>query len=94
MVAPAAPAPSPAASLDPFAPDPTIWPDAPGWLFPAVMTVFVIVAIAAVVLLYMWRRALRYEREERAAKGPTEWVDLSKLDRKGRWDDEGQTPGG
>lgn len=94
MVAPAvtAPSPSPVGSLDPFAPDPTVWPEAPGWLFPAVMTAFAIVAIAALVLLYMWLRSVRYEREAKAAKGPTQWVDLSKLDRTGHWEDDDPTP--
>jgi hypothetical protein len=82
------PTPEPSYSNDPFNPDVTIWPEAPGWLFPAVMTAFVIVALVVLILIIMWRRSVVYERREREAKGPTQWVDLSKLDRKGRWEED------
>lgn len=83
----ATPSPEPSYSNDPFAPDVTIWPEAPGWLFPAVMVGVVIVVTVVVVLLVMWRRAVVFEKQQRAAQGPTEWVDLSKLDKRGNWED-------
>jgi hypothetical protein len=83
------PSPSPTYSNDPFAPDVTIWPDAPDWLFPLVMVLVAIVALVIAVLIVLWRRSILIERREREAKGPTQWVDLSKLDKKGRWEDDG-----
>ena len=83
------PSPSPSYSNDPFAPDVSIWPEAPAWLFPMVMVFLVIVAIAIAVLIVMWRRSIVLEKRERAAKGPTQWVDLTKLDKRGNWEDEG-----
>jgi hypothetical protein len=83
------PSPSPTATEpDPFNPDVTIWPDAPGWLFPTVMVFTGLVVAAVVVLLVMWRKSVSVQRAEREAKGPTQWVDLSKLDKKGRWEDD------
>ena len=79
-------APSPNPSPDPFNPDLTIWPEAPGWLFPTVMVFAAIVVVAVIVLLVMWRKSVIYARQEKAAKGPTDWIDLSKLDKKGRWE--------
>ena len=86
------PTPEPSYSNDPFAPDPTIWPEAPGWLFPMIMVGLVLVTIAVVALLIMWRKSVLVEREIRAERGPTEWIDLSKLDKKGRWEDQDPTP--
>lgn len=83
------PSPEPVYSNDPFNPDVSIWPEAPSWLFPAVMIMLVVVALVVIALLIMWRRSVMYEREAKAAKGPTQWVDLSKLDKKGRWEDDG-----
>jgi hypothetical protein len=82
------PVPSPTTEPDPFNPDVTIWPDAPGWLFPTVMVFTGLVVAAVVVLLVMWRKSVSVQRAEREAKGPTQWVDLSKLDKKGRWEDD------
>ena len=82
------PSPEPSYSNDPFNPDVTIWPEAPGWLFPTVMVALVIVIGVVVTLLVMWRKSVVYEKQQRAAKGPTEWVDLSKLDKKGHWEDQ------
>jgi len=83
------PSPEPVYSNDPFNPDVTIWPEAPSWLFPAVMIMLVVVGLVVITLIIMWRRSVMYEREAKAAKGPTEWIDLSKLDKKGRWEDDG-----
>jgi len=83
------PSPLPSYSNDPFNPDVTIWPEAPGWLFPAVMIAAGVCAAVIVALIVMWRRAVVVQRHEREAKGPTQWVDLSKLDKKGRWEDDG-----
>ena len=87
------PSPSPSASYapDPFAPDPTIWPEAPSWLFPSVMTAAGVVLVAITVLLVLWRRSIVIERRARAARPTTEWVDLSKLNKRGRWEDHGPT---
>ena len=82
------PSPSPTYSVDPFAPDVTIWPKAPDWLFPTVMVLLVIVALAVAVLIVLWRRSVVIVKREREAKGPTQWVDLSKLDKKGHWEDD------
>ncbi|MGC4174229.1 hypothetical protein [Demequina sp.] len=84
------PSPSPTYSNDPFNPDVTIWPEAPDWLFPAVMIATGVVVAVVIVLIVMWRKSVIAERQAKEAKGPTEWVDLSKLDKKGRWaeDDE------
>jgi len=82
------PQPSPSPTSDPFYLDPTIWPDAPDWLFPAVMVFTGLVVAAVVVLLVMWRKSVTVQRAERDAQGPTQWVDLSKLDKKGRWEDD------
>jgi hypothetical protein len=84
----AVPSPSPPSSPDPFYLDPTIWPEAPGWLFPSVMTLLGVVGMAVVVLLFMWRRAAQYDKAEREARQPREWVDLSKLQKGGTWADE------
>ena len=85
-------APSPNASPDPFNPDYTIRPEAPAWLFPAVMIAAAVLLVVVIVLLVMWRKSVIYAREEKAAKGPTQWIDLSKLDKKGHWDeDQGPT---
>lgn len=75
---------------DPFAPDPTVWPPAPDWLAPTVFTVLGVAVLAVVVLLVLWRRSIVMERRRRAEEQAQEWVDLSKLDRKGNWreDDE------
>jgi len=86
--------PSPAPSgtpLDPFYLDPTIWPEAPGWLFPSIMVLLAVVATGVVVLLVMWRRSVQFDKAQREAREPTEWVDLSKLDKGGRWADEEST---
>lgn len=91
MGARTAPSPEPSYSNDPFAPDPTIWPEAPSWLFPTVMTFFAIVLVGVIVLVVMWRKSVRLDREAREARQPTEWVDLSKLDKRGRWDDDEPT---
>lgn len=85
------PSPSPTVSNDPFNPDVTIWPEAPGWLFPTVMVALVIVIAVVIALLVMWRKSVVFEKRQREAKGPTEWVDLSKLDKKGRWEDQEPT---
>jgi hypothetical protein len=82
------PSPSPVYSDDPFNPDVTIWPEAPSWLFPTVMIATAVVVAAVVVLIVMWRKSVVYTRKEQAAKGPTEWIDLSKLDKKGHWSDD------
>lgn len=74
---------------DPFAPDPTMWPEAPAWLFPSVMVLVGLVVAGIIVMLVLWRRSVVLERRERAQRPPTEWVDLSKLDKKGRWEDDG-----
>lgn len=84
--------PSPTAEPDPFNPDVSIWPPPPPWLFPTVMALLAIVAVVVIVLLAMWVRAVRVARAERAARAPKEWVDLSKLDRKGRWEDLDDNP--
>ena len=42
-----------------------------------------------IVLVVMWRKSVVIAKREREAKGPTEWVDLSKLDKKGSWEDDG-----
>lgn len=83
------PSPEPSYSNDPFNPDVTIWPPAPDWLFPTVMIALAIVAIVVIALVVMWRKSVVVARQEKAAKGPTQWVDLSKLDKKGHWEDEG-----
>ena len=90
--APVSPTPEPSYSNDPFNPDVSIWPEAPSWLFPAVMVGLVIICIAVIVLLAMWRKSLAMEKQEREAKGPTDWIDLSKLDKKGRWQEDDATP--
>jgi hypothetical protein len=83
------PSPSPAYSNDPFNPDVTIWPEAPDWLFPAVMIALAISVAVVVTLIVLWRKAVVEQRKEREAQGPTQWVDLSKLDKKGHWEDDG-----
>lgn len=83
------PSPSPSYSNDPFNPDVTIWPEAPDWLFPTVMVATGVVVAIVIVLIVMWRKSVTVQRAEREAKGPTQWVDLSKLDKKGRWEDDG-----
>lgn len=85
-------APSPTTEPDPFNPDVSIWPPPPPWLFPTVMVLLVIASIVVVVLLAMWFKAARVARAERAARQPKEWVDLSKLDKKGRWEDRDDNP--
>jgi hypothetical protein len=80
------PSPQPSISNDPFAPDVTIWPEAPEWLFPSVMTALAVAVAVVVVLLVMWRRAVVYQRLQREQMPPTDWVDLSKLKRGGRWE--------
>ena len=82
------PPPTPTTEPDPFNPDVTIWPEAPDWLFPTVMVFTGLIIAAVVVLLVMWRKSVTVQRAEREAKGPTKWIDLSKLDKKGRWDDD------
>ena len=82
------PTPQPSGSLDPFYLDPTGWPEPPGWLFPAIMTLLAVVGMVVVVLLFMWRRSVALDRAEREARAPQEWVDLSKLGKGGRWADE------
>ncbi|WP_084106170.1 hypothetical protein [Demequina sp. NBRC 110056] len=82
------PTPQPVGSVDPFFLDPTEWPEAPGWLFPTVMSFLGVVCVVVVVLLFMWRRSIQYDKAERAAREPQEWVDLSKLGKGGRWADE------
>jgi hypothetical protein len=86
------PPPTPTTEPDPFNPDVTIWPDAPDWLFPTVMVFTGIIIAAVVVLMVMWRKSVTVQRAEREAKGPTEWIDLSKLDKKGRWNDDETRP--
>jgi hypothetical protein len=88
----AAPEPSPSYSNDPFAPDVSIWPEAPSWLFPAVMTLLGIAGMVMVVLLYMWFKSVQMSKAEREALPKQEWVDLSKLDKGGRWRDEADQP--
>ena len=77
---------------DPFAPDVTIWPEPPEWLFPSIMVLVVVTAIAIVVLGVLWIKSVRVQRAEAASKPKTEWVDLSKLDKKGRWEDTDHNP--
>lgn len=79
---------APTGDPDPFAPDVSIWPEAPSWLFPTTMVVLGVLLVVVVVMLGMWAKAVRIQRAERAARAPQEWVDLSKLDKKGRWKDE------
>jgi hypothetical protein len=86
-----APTPEPTYSNDPFNPDVSIWPEAPGWLFPAVMVALVVACLVVVTLIVMWRRSVVIERRAREAKGPTKWVDLTKLDKRGHWEEE-QSP--
>lgn len=86
------PSPGPSTEPDPFNLDPSIWPEAPGWLFPTVMTALALALIVVAVLIGMWIKAVRYERVQRAAAPPKEWVDLSKLDKKGRWEDLDDNP--
>lgn len=79
----AAPSPSASAPPDPFNPDVTIFPDPPGWLFPAVMVVFGIGLSVVVVMLVMWSMA----RKKAAALGPAprkDWVDLNEVDAEAR----------
>ena len=83
------PQPSPSPTDNPFYLDPTIWPEAPDWLFPTVVVATGLAVAAVVVLIVMWSKSIAVARAEKAAKGPTEWVDLSKLDKKGRWEDNG-----
>jgi len=83
------PTPEPSYSNDPFNPDVTIWPEAPGWLFPTIMVALVVMAVIVITLVVMWRRSVVITNREREAKGPTQWVDLSKLDKKGHWEDDG-----
>jgi hypothetical protein len=82
----------PTTEPDPFNPDVANWPPPPPWLFPAVMVLLAIVVLVALVLLGMWIKSVRVARAERAAKPPTQWVDLSKLDKKGRWEDQDHNP--
>ena len=77
---------------DPFAPDVTIWPEPPEWLFPSIMVLVVLTAIAMVVLAVLWIKSVRVQRQEAAEKPKTDWVDLSKLDKKGRWEDTDHNP--
>jgi len=83
------PSPEPVYSNDPFNPDVTIWPEAPDWLFPAVMIMLGVVALVVITLVIMWRRSVLYERAAKGALGPSVWFDLSQLDKKGRWADDG-----
>ena len=92
IVSPSPTGPTPSPSNDPFNPDVTIFPPAPGWLFPTVMVFTGIIIAAVVVLMVMWRKSVTVQRAEREAKGPTEWIDLSKLDKKGRWNDDETRP--
>jgi len=55
------------------------------------MVALALAALVVITLLVMWRKSVVYEKREREAKGPTEWIDLSKLDKKGRWEDDGPT---
>src|SRR6187402_1922 len=77
---------------DPFAPDVTIWPEPPEWLFPSIMVLVVVTVIAMIVLAVLWIKSVRVQRAEAAQKPKTEWVDLSKLDKKGRWEDSDHNP--
>ena len=77
---------------DPFAPDVTIWPEPPEWLFPAIMVLVALTVITVVVLAVLWIKSVRVQRAEAASKPKTEWVDLSKLDKKGRWEDTDHNP--
>jgi hypothetical protein len=83
------PTPNPTATpySDPFAPDPTIFPPAPDWLFPATMVLLGVIIVVVLILLYGWYKSVQYNKAEQAARPPTEWVDLSKLGKKGRWAD-------
>jgi hypothetical protein len=80
--------PAPTTEPDPFAPDVSMWPEAPPWLFPTTMVILAVLAVVVVVMLGLWIKAVRVQRAERAARQPEVWVDLSKLDKKGRWKDE------
>ena len=55
------------------------------------MTLLAAAGMVVAILLYMWRKSIVIEREERAKKPPVEWVDLSKLQKGGRWADEEST---
>ncbi len=48
---------------DPFNPDVSIFPPAPGWLFPAVMGLFGVGLTVVVILLVMWSQARRKSAE-------------------------------
>ena len=77
---------------DPFAPDVTMWPEPPDWLFPAIIVLVVVTAITITVLAVLWIKSVRVQRAEAAQRPKTEWVDLSKLDKKGRWEDSDHNP--
>ena len=77
---------------DPFAPDPSLWPEPPPWLFPAVMIGTGILVLIVLVLISMWWRSIQVMKAEQAVKPETQWVDLSQLNRRGRWRDEADQP--
>ena len=78
----------PTGDPDPFAPDVSIWPEAPSWLFPTTMVILAVLTVVVAVLLGLWIKSVRIQKAERAAREPEIWVDLSRLDKKGRWKDE------
>jgi hypothetical protein len=86
------PVPSYDPSPDPFAPDPTIFPPPPPWLFPAVMVLLAIGVLVVLILLYAWYKSIQVAKVEREALPKKDWVDLSQLGIRGRWEDEGDRP--
>ena len=83
--------PSSTAEPDPFNPDVSIWPPPPPWLFPTTMTLLGIAAAVVIVLVIMWVRASAISRNEAAARAPKEWIDISDLGSKGRWNDKDES---
>lgn len=77
---------------DPFAPDPTIFPEAPPWLFPLTMVLLAIAVMVVLVLLYMWNKANQFTRAERERLRNKDWIDLSLLDKTGRWREQADSP--
>ena len=77
---------------DPFAPDPTIFPPPPPWLFPATMVLLAIATVVVLILLYGWWKSIQLSKAERASQPTKDWVDLSQLNKKGRWRDETDQP--
>lgn len=84
--------PSATVPADPFALDPSMWPEAPDWLFHAVIATFAVSALVLTVLLVLWLKASREDRRALQARQPKEWVDLTQLDKKGRWADRDENP--